>query len=531
MQQSTAIALLKSGRNILLTGSAGTGKTYVLQRFIQSLREHHIPVAITATTGIAATHIGGQTIHSWSGMGIREHVNAAFFEKILQKKKTSQPIQHAQVLIIDEISMMHRRMLQNLDQLLRYVRSNFEPFGGLQVVLCGDFFQLPPIATFPEPSEQKYCFMAPAFAEGQFTVCFLTQQYRQDDHSLAGFLNEIRSGTLHGSSSEALNACMVRTQQTPREDVHTRLYTHNADVDEINARELAKLPTEEQHYTGRGHGPRHLVEALQKSVLAPKLLCLKIGARVMCVKNNPDEGYYNGTLGVVEAYDAETGYPDVRLHDGTLVTMKPAEWSITGDDGKRAASFTQIPLRLAWAITVHKSQGMTLESAEMDLSHVFEPGQGYVALSRVKRWEGLYLLGINEQTLAIDPLVLRADRRFQELSATAETFAQEHARELESLWEARIAAPPPVATPPPEADPTAYLEALPELHQRVYHLQQERITPKGIQKVLGLTEQAYASAERVISAAEELQRSSRASPSMGRTPTSRPSTSYSKASP
>jgi ATP-dependent exoDNAse (exonuclease V) alpha subunit len=419
MDQSTALKILQSGTNVFLTGSAGTGKTYLLNQFIQTSREHGIPLAVTASTGIAATHLGGMTIHSWSGMGIKDEITQYDLEKIAKKKPLRERIEKTKILIIDEISMISKNFLQNLDQVLQYIKIDRRPFGGMQIVLCGDFFQLPPVSRVPLPNTEKFSFMAPVWVEAQLKVCYLTEQFRQDKDDLADFLNEMRTGDLSDARVDDLYECMNRTRDNEAEQVVTRLYTHNADVDRINREALAALKTPSKNFVYKSQGNARLVESLKKSILALDVLQLKISAPVMFVKNNPDKGFFNGTMGTVDSFDDE-GLPVVMTHEGVLITAKPEEWRVSDIDGSAVAAYIQIPLRLAWAITVHKSQGMTLEQAEMDLSKTFELGQGYVALSRVKSWAGLRLLGCNRMALAIDRLVLKADQRFQELSAEFE---------------------------------------------------------------------------------------------------------------
>lgn len=416
MDQNTALAILKSGRNVFLTGSAGTGKTYVLNQYIQYLQNRKVPVAITASTGIAATHMNGQTIHSWCGMGVKEAIHQVNLRQLAEKKYIQKNINTARVLIIDEISMLHKNQLGMVDEILQYIRETIEPFGGLQLVLSGDFFQLPPVTKNEESNREKFAFMSKSWVDARLTVCYLTEQYRQTDNELNTILNEIRSNSVSEQSTSLLDEAVYnRFREEP-----TRLYSHNFDVDRVNQQEIESLAGEEEIFVAKTKGNEGLREMLQKSVLAPDTLILKENARVMFVKNNYEAGFMNGTLGTVVGFSSETGYPQVALNSGKEIVVEPEVWSVTDESGKTLASFTQIPLRLAWAITVHKSQGMTLEAAEVDLTKTFETGQGYVALSRLKDLNGLRLLGYNDIALQVDSLALKADKRFQELSALAE---------------------------------------------------------------------------------------------------------------
>lgn len=416
MNQEYALAVLKSGKNVFLTGSAGTGKTYVLNAYIKYLQERNVSVAITASTGIAATHMNGQTIHSWSGMGVKDQLSYGDLIRMKEKKYLEKNITTARVLIIDEVSMLHKKQLDMLDEILRLFKNPELPFGGIQIVLSGDFFQLPPVTKNEETNKEKFAFMAKAWVEAGLTICYLTDQYRQTDNDLNQLLNEIRSGLVSDTSMKLLDeAVYTRFKFEP-----TRLYSHNFDVDRQNQMELEMLAGSEEVFVAKAKGREVLREMLQKSVLAPETLVLKENARVMFVRNNYEKNIMNGMLGVVTGFSDETGYPMVKLLSGRVMEAEPEMWSMNDEGGKTLASFTQVPLRLAWAITVHKSQGMTLDAAEIDLSKTFERGQGYVALSRLKDMDGLRLLGYNEISLEVDELALKADKRFQELSQAAE---------------------------------------------------------------------------------------------------------------
>ena len=416
MDQNTALAILKSGRNVFLTGSAGTGKTYVLNQYIEYLQSRKVPVAVTASTGIAATHMNGQTIHSWCGMGVKDSIHQLNLRALADKKYIQKNVGTAKVLIIDEISMLHRNQLHMVDEILQVLRQTIEPFGGIQLVVSGDFFQLPPVTKNEEPNREKFAFMSKSWVDARLTVCYLTQQYRQTDNELNTVLNEIRGNEVSDESKALLDEAVYnRFREEP-----TRLYSHNFDVDRVNLQEIESLAGEEEVFVAKLKGNDGLKEILKKSVLAPENLILKDNARVMFVRNNYEKGFMNGTLGTVVGFDAETGYPQVSLSSGKEITVEPEVWSVEDESGKTLASYTQVPLRLAWAITVHKSQGMTLEAAEIDLTKTFETGQGYVALSRLKDINGLRLLGYNEISLQVDGLALKADVRFQELSQQAE---------------------------------------------------------------------------------------------------------------
>lgn len=435
MKQAVALDILKQGYHVFLTGQAGAGKTYVLNQYINYLREKGVAVAMTASTGIAATHMNGMTIHSWSGIGIKDSFEASDFRRLKERKELYERLRSVKVLIIDEVSMLHARQLDLVDEVLRRLRDDERPFGGVQVVLSGDFFQLPPIGNKDETNREKFAFMskvwialANTFVDGApaMKICYLCEQHRQTDTvsdgiSLNDILNQIRSQTVSPLAIEALLA--TRTQAISEN--HTRLYTHNLNVDKINQAEIEKLAGDDCVFEAMSVGEAPLVETLKKNVRAPELLSLKKGAKVMFVKNNANENVYNGTLAEVIDFvkDSEGNLlPKVALDGGRTLVVGYETWSIDDEDGAPLASFSQLPLCLAWAITIHKSQGMTLSAAEIDLSKTFEMGQGYVALSRVRSLSGLRLLGLNQKSLLLDDFAQAANRRFLALSAECETW-------------------------------------------------------------------------------------------------------------
>ncbi|MEK7511074.1 MAG: AAA family ATPase [Patescibacteria group bacterium] len=414
MTQSEALSILKSGANVFLTGEPGSGKTHTINEYVRWLRSHAIEPSITASTGIAATHIHGVTIHSWSGIGIAEHLTAQLIENISQKEHVVKRIQRTNVLIIDEISMLSADVLTMVDAVCREVRHREEPFGGMQVVLVGDFFQLPPIGKRGQPS--SFAFESPIWPRLNPIICYLSEQHRQEDQDLLSLLGAIREG-----SSDHTHVSLILSRETDLEGLDEdtpRLYTHNADVDRENEAKLLALKGSSKRFLMSAAGAPPLVEGLKRGCLSPETLVLKEGAVVMATKNNPIAGYANGTTGVVVEFEHGSGYPVIETKDGRMITMAPMDWAVE-EGGKVRAKVTQVPLRLAWAITVHKSQGMSMDRAAMDLSRAFEYGQGYVALSRVRSLEGLSLLGWHENALAIHPNVAAKDQQFRTLSEQA----------------------------------------------------------------------------------------------------------------
>ncbi|MDN3397264.1 AAA family ATPase [Psychrobacter sp. APC 3426] len=474
MRQSSALDILKTGQNVFLTGSAGSGKTYTLNQYIDYLRARRVPVAVTASTGIAATHMNGTTIHSWSGIGIKDELTDRDLTNLSRKQFLADRLKDTAVLIIDEISMLHAKQLNLVSQVLKHVRKNDKAFGGIQVVVAGDFFQLPPIGSKGETNREKFAFMSEAWLDAKFHICYLSEQHRQVSEAANGgldlddILNQIRRQEVTFEAIAALEATFDQNVDIKR----TRLYTHNLNVNKINDKELAALDGEMMRFAATATGDSKLVETLKKTVRTQDELILKVGAKVMFIKNNTELGVSNGTMGELIGFaavkvddskdssdaliasddidvdtdntadnDEETAthkkgtakkdkektkkpttqkMPVVRLNSGREVIAEPEEWIIEDETGDVLASYEQVPLCLAWAITIHKSQGMTLDAAEIDLSRTFELGQGYVALSRLKSLAGLQLLGMNDMSLQLDPLARGADKRFLVLSDEAD---------------------------------------------------------------------------------------------------------------
>ncbi|OHB09548.1 MAG: hypothetical protein A3H52_00130 [Candidatus Zambryskibacteria bacterium RIFCSPLOWO2_02_FULL_39_26] len=411
MTQSEALDILKMGKNVFLTGPAGSGKTFVLNSYIQYLKSHAVNVAVTASTGIAATHLGGQTIHSWSGLGVKDTLTDYDIEELMQRQYLYKRFERTKVLIIDEISMLHHFRLDLIEWICRQMKRNEKPFGGMQIVLSGDFFQLPPV-TRGDVLESEFAYKAESWLASKFTVCHLSEQHRQKDNTYLSILNQIRQNKVSEKTLELLKTRLNKDPESRGES--TRLYTHNIDVDVVNKRYLDLLKTQTKNYHMTSKGSHGLSISLKKSCLSPESLELKIGARVMFTKNHPEGAYVNGTLGIVKEFN-QYGDPVVLTNTGMSFSVLPQSWKIE-EEGKVKAEISQLPLRLAWAITVHKSQGMSLDSMEVDLSKSFVRGMGYVALSRVRSLGGMKLLGFNEMSLLIDQEVLEKDKEFQKLS-------------------------------------------------------------------------------------------------------------------
>lgn len=396
MTQKEALKIMLAGGNVFLTGAPGAGKTYVLNQFIEQARDKGRGVAVTASTGIAASHLNGTTIHSWSGLGITENVSPDDLERMQYNSKLVKRIKRTDVLVIDEVSMLHGHRLDMVDTVCRHLRKSPMPFGGMQVILVGDLFQLPPVTR--DSNDFDFAYLSEAWQNLNLKICYLTEQHRQAGSDLLlVILQAMRQNNVSRLHMAELRA-RIGKAAAPGEVV-TKLYSHNVDVDTINAGHLAALKGKAKIFNMRSQGDNYRVQQLMKSVLAPLQLVLKVDAEVMFVANDFNVGFVNGTRGRVVKFN-KAGEPIVRLANGRTIRVEPHSWTIKEDE-RLIAEVTQVPLRLAWAITIHKSQGMSLDAAEVDLSKAFMPSMGYVALSRVRSLEGLYLVGLNDMALTM----------------------------------------------------------------------------------------------------------------------------------
>ena len=450
MTQEEALKILKTGANVFLTGEPGSGKTHTINQYLAYLRSCGIEPAVTASTGIAATHVGGMTIHAWSGIGVKRQLTQFDLDKLAQNERVVRRVNEARVLIIDEVSMLSGSVLTMIEAVCRTLRRKSGAFGGLQVVLVGDFFQLPPVVRREEfvaedphidfdsgemnsTPTSPFAYHSSAWRALNPLICYLSEQHRQEDPVFLEVLSAIRSGGMSPAHRVTLSTRRVESAEFIEHAGITKLFPHNVDVDRINDNALAKLSTTEKVFHMQDRGAPPLIDGLKRNCLSPALLKLKVGAKVMFTKNDPLQKFVNGTTGEIVGFDKSTGYPLVGLRTGKTVEAEPMEWSIDVE-GRSLAKLIQIPLRLAWAITVHKSQGMSLDAALVDLSQAFEYGQGYVALSRVRSLEGLHIVGWNDRALQVHPEVLTRDIALREnAQAARERFAQFKESELEEL--------------------------------------------------------------------------------------------------
>ena len=380
-------SLVATGENVFLTGAGGTGKTTLTRRMIARDPGRF---AVTASTGIAALNAGGFTLHRWSGMmlGPRDGESDEHYLTDLMNdprrsvRKGFARIRSCQSLVIDEISMLNGRTLDFLDFMCRELRGSDAPFGGIQVIATGDFLQLPPVN---KTGNYDWAFQSRAWQAANFRTVHLTEVKRQHDVEFVRSLSEFRFGVIGTTSANLLR---TRIARFPDADL-TRLFTHNVQVDKWNAYRLGEIEAEPTVFEAELTGPESQQQFLINNLLTPRELVLKPGAHVMFTVNSSEGGFVNGQTGVI----ADLGSRLILVESNDrMIQVEPFSWQFDSKD-RTSATFTQFPLRLSWALTIHKAQGLTLDSALIDVRAAREPGQAYVAASRLRTLSGLHLKG------------------------------------------------------------------------------------------------------------------------------------------
>jgi ATP-dependent exoDNAse (exonuclease V) alpha subunit len=411
-----------TGANLLASGEAGTGKSYLVQSIIAFLTQHGVNVGVTGLTGVSAFLIGGQTLHSFAGVGLADEPVSNLLTKLYKNRKAKDRIKATEVLFIDEVSMAKGDLLNKVNEVFKVIRYNDAAFGGVQLICSADWLQLTPV--FKGDEVQELAFQSAAWEEAKIETVVLKEQMRQrGDPTFRGVLSDVRVG-----ETKSLPLLEARIGATfPADGIEAvRIFCRNVDVDRYNAERLAALPGAVKTYTARDTGMPHHTDAFNKNCPAPQILDLKVGANVrLLVNENVEEGYVNGALGVVKAFGPEG--VTVQFQQGTLL-VQLNEWTIkeqeVGVDGKlrfkTVATRRQMPLRLSWASTIHKCQGQTIDRAILDVGDAFSDGMVYVALSRVRNLESLSLSGripasairVNQAAVEFYEAIERAENPF-----------------------------------------------------------------------------------------------------------------------
>ena len=439
-EQQIAFNRFKSGENLFITGPGGTGKTYLIKEIVKNIKDRELPYQVCAMTGCAAVLLGfgAKTLHSWVGMGLANGHKDAIMQKIVYNKKTKNGLKKVRILIVDEVSMLSKKIFDALNLALQKVRKCSAPFGGVQLIFTGDFFQLPPVE---KEEECQFCFESPDWLH-TFLLrnhIELKHIFRQEDGEYKRILNQVRWGELDEESIRVLQGCLRK--EVVGEVIPTKLFATRAKTDFVNSRMYEKLEGEEHIFqiqtkydlttyveSGKLIGLQDLekcksleppekvreAETLANSNHRQTEVRLKIGARVMCLHNlSIEDGICNGSQGIVMGFSEKNGMPIVVFSNGQKQLIDRV-WSQSEE--YPSIGVGQLPLCLAWALTIHKIQGATLTLAEMDLGNsVFEFGQTYVALSRIRNLEGLYLSAFQPKRIKANPLVKDFYRNIPEL--------------------------------------------------------------------------------------------------------------------
>ncbi|CAL1714612.1 unnamed protein product [Somion occarium] len=452
-EQTHILRLVEQGNSVFYTGSAGTGKSVLLREIIKTLKKRYskVPdaIAVTASTGIAACNIGGVTIHSFAGIGLGIEDAEHLATKVKKNKKAMARWLRTKVLIIDEVSMVDGELFDKLARMGSFLRRHVEPFGGIQLVVTGDFFQLPPVN---KGGQVKFAFEAEYWKQAIKNTFNLTQVFRQRDPEFVDMLNEMRFGRLTQKS-------IMKFKRLEREIDYedgvsaTELFPRREDVENSNRLRMSGIQGSHEHiYTASDGGVLYGTDQGTKMLanfMAPQQLKLKVGAQVMLIKNM-DEFHVNGSMGTVVQFSDGTdwtAYPPPEedgpkkptskgpagnekkpaggmvwpvvefLTSRRRILIQPEVWKVELPNGEIQVSRTQVPLILSWAMSIHKSQGQTLERVKVNLAKVFEKGQAYVALSRATSLEGL-------QVLHFDPAKVKAHPKVVEWSRTLQTISE-----------------------------------------------------------------------------------------------------------
>jgi ATP-dependent exoDNAse (exonuclease V) alpha subunit len=393
--QKNALELLQSGENVFLTGGAGCGKSFVIKHFVSELGTKQMP--ILASTGAAAVLVGGRTFHSFFGLGIMEGGPEATFQRAINDKRLAKRLREVEGIILDEVSMISGEALVIAEALAQNARDSKLPWGGLRVVAVGDFAQLPPVT---KSGARDWAFAKEVWNKTGFLNFVLTQNERVQDDSYLSVLNKIRVGVVDQTVAEFLNR---HTFEHDESDPATRLFPRRDQSLAYNLKKLGEIDSKEVVIDSIYFGTEKFQETMMKQGPVPPQLTLKVGAEVMFIQNDSNKRWVNGTRGTV--VQIEDDKIIVEKFHGRDVTVEKQQFSYMDADGNVVASVIQFPLALAYATTIHKSQGATLDELWCDLSNLWEPGQAYVALSRLRFGRGLKILKWNPRSIKIDPMV------------------------------------------------------------------------------------------------------------------------------
>jgi ATP-dependent DNA helicase PIF1 len=428
-EQQLAFNKYVQGDNIFITGPGGTGKSALIKMIYKHAFERFKDIQVTALTGCAAVLLNckAKTLHSWAGIGLGNGTIEQLVAKIKKNKFAKALWKCTDVLVVDEVSMLSLKLFNVLNEIGKVIRGNQKPFGGIQLVFSGDFFQLPPVGDYLEPDTQRFCFESDDWNSVFHRDCQiqLIKIFRQTDDTYSNILNQIREGKIKRKSNDLLLQYVGRPFAANLVAEPTKLFPTRNKVENINNTKMSALVGEAKEFSIKYVKDLEMTKTertlrcdfsekdiqIELDFLAGNLICdkeltLKIGSQVMCIVNiQSDSGLEicNGSQGIVTGFCEITGLPQVKFNNGITRSMEKHVWI---SDKIPGIGVSQVPLILAWALTIHKSQGATMDTAEIDVgSGIFECGQTYVALSRVKSLDGLYLTSFDATRIRINKKV------------------------------------------------------------------------------------------------------------------------------
>lgn len=414
------INLLRTGENVFITGHAGTGKSYILRKLKEKYKKS---LTITSTTGIAAVNVKGQTLHSWAGVGLCRNTIAATVEKIKGRPSQYRQILKCKMLAVDEVSMLNMETLEYVNSVLKLVRENDAPFGGIQVILIGDFFQLPPVEK-ENDIEKKYCFDSSVWDDLNLKNVVLQKNYRQSEEKFGRALSNMRVNKLTEEDIDLLSSRCIDYDTSDSNMLH--IFSTNEEANRYNAVKFNALDEPAKVFTARDGVYRgkelvyedftdkenFILEFFNKNCRAEREIILKKGTKVMLLVNMDfDKGLINGACGTIMEFGENSII--INFDNGVNANIPRHEFEYYYNDSVAAVRL-QYPLKLAYGITIHKSQGMTLDKLVVDCGRIFERGQVYVAMSRVKTLEGLYLRNFEPEKVRVDSRVAKFYENLEE---------------------------------------------------------------------------------------------------------------------
>lgn len=394
--QKAALKILQGRGNVFLTGAAGSGKSFLLRYFLRDLDSEKFP--ILASTGAAAILVGGRTFHSFFGLGIMEGGVQATIDRALRNKRLLKRLKKTDGVVIDEVSMLSGANLQVAEAVARKARGNTTPWGGLRVIAVGDFSQLPPVNPFG--TAKDWAFLDSVWEMSEFQPTVLHEILRTGDAKFLEVLNSVREGRVTPGVSQFLSA---RTVKLPSDFEGTRLFARKDAVEEFNLGRLGQIQKPQHTFQTTYTGKEAEIEKFKKHSPIPEVLHVKEDALVMLRHNDPEGRWVNGSLGHIKSIQEES--LGIKLLKGREIEVGPEDFTLLDADGMPVVTARNFPITLAWALTIHKSQGTTLDRMQVNLRGLWEPGQAYVALSRLKSAEGLFLEGWEPRSIFTDPAV------------------------------------------------------------------------------------------------------------------------------